>query len=125
MRQRVAIARTLAPSPDTLLMDEPFSALDAQTRLVLQQQFAQLWQERGSTVILVTHDLAEAILLSDRVVILSRRPGRVKAEFRTNLPRPRNVAEAQGSSEFHALYQEIWRVFREEVMTAEEPSVAD
>ncbi|MEO5671083.1 MAG: ABC transporter ATP-binding protein [Ramlibacter sp.] len=124
MRQRVAIARTLAPAPDTLLMDEPFSALDAQTRLVLQEQFAQVWQHRGSTVILVTHDLAEAILLSDRVVILSRRPGRVKAEFTTNLPRPRKVAELQGSKEFHDLYQEIWRVFREEVMTGEENFVA-
>ena len=120
MRQRVALARTLAPSPDTLLMDEPFSALDAQTRLVLQEQFGQLWQQRGSTVILVTHDLGEAILLSDRVIILSRRPGRVKAEYNTNLPRPRILAEVQGSPAYHDLYQEIWRVFREEVMTDEE-----
>lgn len=123
MRQRVAIARTLAPSPDTLLMDEPFSALDAQTRLVLQEQFAQLWEHRSSTVILVTHDLGEAILLSDRVVILSRRPGRVKAEFEIDLPRPRKVTELQGSAEYHNLYKEIWRVFREEVMPDEESRV--
>ena len=70
-------------------------------------------------MILVTHDLSEAILLSDRVVILSRRPGRVKAEFKTNLPRPRKLGELQGSSDYHALYQEIWRVFREEVMPEE------
>jgi NitT/TauT family transport system ATP-binding protein len=125
MRQRVAIARTLAPSPDTLLMDEPFSALDAQTRLALQEQFAELWQQRGCTVVLVTHDLSEAILLSDRVVILSRRPGRVKAEFETRLPRPRNLSELQGSAEFHDLYKEIWRVFRDEVMPQKESLVAD
>ncbi|MGE0797824.1 MAG: ABC transporter ATP-binding protein [Lautropia sp.] len=119
MRQRVAIARTLAPGPDTLLMDEPFSALDAQTRLVLQEQFASLWEQRASTVILVTHDLGEAIVLSDRVVILSRRPGRIKAEFEIDLPRPRKVSELQGSAEYHNLYKQIWQEFREEVVPEE------
>jgi NitT/TauT family transport system ATP-binding protein len=117
MRQRVALARTLAPEPDTLLMDEPFSALDAQTRLVLQEQFVELWEARGSTVILVTHDLGEAIALADRVVILSRRPGRIKAEFRVDLPRPRRVTELQGNQAYHRLYEEIWRVFRDEVVS--------
>jgi NitT/TauT family transport system ATP-binding protein len=117
MRQRVALARTLAPGPDTLLMDEPFSALDAQTRIVLQEQFVKLWEQRGSTVILVTHDLGEAIAMSDRVIILSRRPGRVKAEFTIDLPRPRRVTELQGDDAYHRLYEEIWRVFREEVVS--------
>jgi NitT/TauT family transport system ATP-binding protein len=116
MRQRVALARTLAPGPDTLLMDEPFSALDAQTRLVLQEQFVELWEARGSTVVLVTHDLGEAIALADRVVILSRRPGRLKAEFTVGLPRPRRVTELQGNHDYHRLYEEIWRVFRDEVV---------
>jgi NitT/TauT family transport system ATP-binding protein len=122
MRQRVALARTLAPDPHTLLMDEPFSALDAQTRLVIQEQFVQLWEARGSTVILVTHDLAEAIALADRVVIMSRRPGRIKAEFKVTLPRPRRVTDLQGNHDFHRLYEEIWRVFRDEVVP--EPAVA-
>ncbi len=117
MRQRVALARTLAPEPDTLLMDEPFSALDAQTRLVLQEQFVELWESRGITVILVTHDLGEAIALADRVVILSRRPGRIKAEFKVDLPRPRRVTELQGNHAYHRLYEEIWRVFRDEVVS--------
>lgn len=124
MRQRVALARTLAPEPDTLLMDEPFSALDAQTRIVLQEQFVELWEQRGSTVILVTHDLGEAIAMSDRVIILSRRPGRVKAEFTIDLPRPRRVTELQGDDAYHHLYEEIWRVFREEVVAQSAGSTA-
>ncbi len=116
MRQRVALARTLAPEPDTLLMDEPFSALDAQTRILLQEQFVQLWEKQASTVIFVTHDLAEAIALADRVLVLSRRPGRIKAEFLVELPRPRRVMELQGNSEYHDLFKEVWRVFQEEVV---------
>ena len=118
MRQRVALARTLAPGPDTVLMDEPFSALDAQTRLVLQEQFLELWERNSITVILVTHDLGEAIALADRVIIMSRRPGCVKAEFEITLPRPRRVADLQGNSSYHAIYEDIWRVFREEVVPA-------
>jgi NitT/TauT family transport system ATP-binding protein len=121
MRQRVALARTLAPEPDTLLMDEPFSALDAQTRLALQEQFVELWEARGSTVILVTHDLGEAIALADRIVMLSRRPGRLKAEFTVDLPRPRHVTDLQGNHDYHRLFEEIWRVFRDEVVP--EPQV--
>jgi NitT/TauT family transport system ATP-binding protein len=122
MRQRVALARTLAPQPHTLLMDEPFSALDAQTRLMIQEQFVQLWEAQGSTVILVTHDLAEAIALADRVIIMSRRPGRIKAEFPVTLRRPRRVTDLQGNPDFHKLYEQIWRVFREEVVS--EPALA-
>jgi NitT/TauT family transport system ATP-binding protein len=116
MRQRVAIARTLAPGPDTLLMDEPFSALDAQTRMVIQEQFIQQWERDSITVILVTHDLAEAIALADRLVVMSRRPGRIKAQFRIELPRPRRVTDLHGNPAFHALYEKIWGVFRDEVI---------
>jgi NitT/TauT family transport system ATP-binding protein len=115
MRQRVAVARTLVVEPSTLLMDEPFSALDAQTRLGLQQQFLRLWERLNSTVIFVTHDLTEAILLADRVIVFSARPGRIKADFKIDLERPRSLTELQGSNAFHDLFQKIWNVFREEV----------
>lgn len=115
MRQRVAVARTLVTEPTTVLMDEPFSALDAQTRLSLQQQFLSLWERLNSTVLFVTHDLTEAILMADRVLVFSARPGAIKADFKINLERPRALSELQGSNEFHSLFQEIWSVFRDEV----------
>lgn len=115
MRQRVAVARTLVVEPRTLLMDEPFSALDAQTRLSLQQQFVQLWERVRSTVMFVTHDLTEAILMADRVLVFSARPGRICAEFRVDLERPRSLAELQGSDQFHGLFRKIWNVLRDEV----------
>jgi NitT/TauT family transport system ATP-binding protein len=115
MRQRVAVARTLATEPNTLLMDEPFSALDAQTRLGLQQQFLELWERVKSTVVFVTHDLTEAILMADRILIFSARPGGVKADFSVGFSRPRILAELQGSNEFHQFFQRVWHVFREEV----------
>lgn len=115
MRQRVAVARTLVMEPRTLLMDEPFSALDAQTRLSLQQQFIELWERVRSTVMFVTHDLTEAILLADRVLVFSARPGRICAEFRVDLERPRSLAELQGTDRFHDLFRRIWNVLRDEV----------
>ncbi|WP_274631002.1 ABC transporter ATP-binding protein [Arvimicrobium flavum] len=115
MRQRVAVARTLVTEPTTVLMDEPFSALDAQTRLSLQQQFLSLWERLNSTVLFVTHDLTEAILMADRVLVFSARPGAIKADFKIELERPRSLSELQGSDKFHALFQEIWNVFRDEV----------
>lgn len=115
MRQRVAVARTLVAQPTTLLMDEPFSALDAQTKLSLQQQFLELWERVQSTVLFVTHDLTEAILMADRVLVFSARPGRIMADFTVDLERPRSLAELQGSNRFHELFQQIWNVFREEV----------
>ena len=115
MRQRVAVARTLAATPTTLLMDEPFSALDAQTRLSLQQQFLQLWEREKSTVIFVTHDLTEAILLADRVIVFSARPGEIRADFTVGLERPRSLVDLQGSDRFLELFQRLWSVFREGV----------
>ncbi len=89
MRQRVAIARALATEPDVLLMDEPFAALDAQTRDLLHEELERIWSETGRTIIFVTHNVREAVRLGDRVVLLTFRPGRVKSEFPVDLPRPR------------------------------------
>ena len=102
MRQRVAVARSFLCSPDVLLMDEPFAALDAQTRLRLQNELLGLWQDRRCSVVFVTHDVDEAILLSDRVIVLSAAPGTVIAEHRVPLPRPRK-AEMMVSEPFTAL----------------------
>jgi NitT/TauT family transport system ATP-binding protein len=93
MRQRVAIARALATEPDVLLMDEPFAALDAQTRDLLHDELERIWSETGRTIIFVTHNVREAIRLGDRVVLMTFRPGRVKSEFPVNLPRPRQLED--------------------------------
>jgi NitT/TauT family transport system ATP-binding protein len=91
MRQRVALARALATGPDVLLMDEPFAALDAQTRDLLHDELERIWAETGSTIVFVTHNVREAARLADRVALLTFRPGRVKEEFQVNLPRPRHM----------------------------------
>ena len=91
MRQRVALARALATGPDVLLMDEPFAALDAQTRDLLHDELERIWAETGCTIVFVTHNVREAARLADRVALLTFRPGRVKQEFRVNLPRPRHM----------------------------------
>ncbi|HZU42707.1 MAG TPA: ABC transporter ATP-binding protein [Terriglobales bacterium] len=93
MRQRVALARALATEPDVLLMDEPFAALDAQTRDLLHDELERIWAETGRTIIFVTHNVREAVRLGDRVVVLTFRPGRVKREFRVDLPRPRSLED--------------------------------
>lgn len=115
MRQRVAIARTLAAAPSLLMLDEPFSALDAQTKLLLQDAFSTLWQRLRSTVVLITHDLSEAVALADRVVLMTAAPGRVKRVFPIDLGRPRSVVGLQGDPEYHRIYQELWGELCEEV----------
>jgi NitT/TauT family transport system ATP-binding protein len=95
MRQRVAIARALATEPDVLLMDEPFAALDAQTRDLLHDELERIWSDTGRTIIFVTHNVREAVRLGDRVVLLTFRPGRVKSEFPVELPRPRSLEDPQ------------------------------
>lgn len=94
MRQRVALARALATEPDVLLMDEPFAALDAQTRDLLHDELERIWAETGRTIIFVTHNVREAVRLGDRVALFSFRPGRIKEEFQINLPRPRHLEDA-------------------------------
>lgn len=117
MRQRVALARTLIRNPDLLLLDEPFAALDAQTRIVMQERLLQVLQTYEGTVFLVTHDLAEAILLSDRVVVFSRRPARVKQIYEIDLPRPRSSIQLRTTEEFQHLQAELWANLAEEVTT--------
>jgi len=95
MRQRVALARALATEPDVLLMDEPFAALDAQTRDMLHDELEKIWAETGRTIIFVTHNVREAVRLGDRVVLMSFRPGQVKKEFVVDLPRPRHLEEVE------------------------------
>ncbi len=119
MKQRVGIARALANDPEVLLMDEPLAALDAQTRAILQEELLRIWTSLGTTVIYVTHSLEEALLLGDRVVLLTARPGRVKRVFPVPLGRPRGL-EARASPEFGALVDKIWAELREEVLRSAE-----
>lgn len=111
MRQRVALARSLAMDPRVLFMDEPFGALDEQTRTVLQNEVVSLWQGTGKTVLFVTHSIREAVFLADRVVVFATRPGRIKAEYRIHSPRPRAV----GNPYLAELEAEILTVLREEI----------
>lgn len=114
MRQRVAIARALVLNPELLLMDEPFAALDTQLRKILQEELLTLWQQHQRTVVLITHSIEEAILLSDRVLVMSARPGRVIAEFEVPFERPRS-ASIRGTADFAALEERIWTLLRQEV----------
>jgi len=119
MRQRVALARLFAGSPEVLLLDEPFSALDAQTRILVQEAFLKVWERTHSTVLLVTHDLGEAVTLADEVVVLTSRPARVKATYTVNLPRPRVAVDIRLNPRFHEVYEAIWQALMEEVETQE------
>jgi sulfonate transport system ATP-binding protein len=107
MRQRVAIARALAAEPDVLLMDEPFAALDAQTRDLLHDELERIWSETGRTIIFVTHNVREAVRLGDRVVLMTFRPGRVKSEFPVELPRPRSLEDPDVTLAARAVLDEL------------------
>ena len=115
MRKRAALARTLIYEPETLLMDEPFGALDAQLRLLMMDELQRLTQARRITVVFVTHDLGEAIALADRVVIMSARPGRIRRITAIPLPRPRDVFSLRFTPEFSHLYEELWNELKDEV----------
>ncbi|HEX3402173.1 MAG TPA: ABC transporter ATP-binding protein [Acetobacteraceae bacterium] len=119
MRKRLALAQTLILSPDILLMDEPFSALDVQTRQLMENELLALWAADRKSVLFITHDLEEAIALSDRVVVLSAGPGtRPIGDFKIDLPRPRDVSEIRMAPAFVALHKEIWGAMKEEVLKA-------
>ena len=119
MRKRLALAQTLILSPDILLMDEPFSALDVQTRQLMENELLALWAEDRKSVLFITHDLEEAIALSDRVVVLSAGPAtRPIGDFRVDLARPRDVSEIRMTPDFARLHREIWAAMKEEVLKA-------
>lgn len=113
MRQRVALARTFSLDAQLLLMDEPFGALDAQTKLQLEDLLLRLCHQFKHTVVFVTHDLAEAVALSDRVIVMSSRPGKIIADIKIDLPRPRSIRELQKSEKFHELYSVLWTYLEE------------
>jgi NitT/TauT family transport system ATP-binding protein len=115
MRKRVALAMTLAYEPVLLLMDEPFGALDAQTRLVLQDELLRIWNMQKQTVLFITHDIAEAIAMADRVIAMTARPARIKNIYDIDLPRPRSAAEARFLPGFDAYYKSIWENLRPEI----------
>jgi len=117
MKQRVALARVLAFDPKILLMDEPFGALDAQNRELLQEELQRIWNGTGKTVLFVTHDIDEAIYLSDRVIVFTARPGRIKQDIRIDLPRPRDL-EIKKLPEYSHYRNHVWDLLREEVLRA-------
>ena len=116
MKQRVAIARTLAYDPGILLLDEPFGALDAQTREQMQDELIRVWEATGKTVVMVTHDVSEAVYLSQRVAVMSRRPGRIVTEFRVDLDRTASREAVVLSQRYTDLRNRVWLTVREEVL---------
>jgi NitT/TauT family transport system ATP-binding protein len=117
MRQRVNLARALAIDPEVLLMDEPFSSLDAQTREIMQTELLRIWDQGRKTVLFVTHQIDEAVFLSDRVLVLARRPGRLQESVEIKLPRPRSL-EIKRTPEFVTYVDHIWRLIEDDVRTA-------
>ena len=115
MQKRVSIARAFIYEPEVILLDEPFGALDAQTRMMLHHQLLQLWQKRRMTMLFITHDLVEAITLSDQVVVMTKRPGRIKERTRVPLARPRNVFEIYLEPGFDDAYAALWKHFKAEM----------
>jgi len=118
MRQRGAIARAFVTDPGMLLMDEPFAALDAQNRVILQAELVRIWEQTRKTVIYITHSIEEALLLGDRTVVMTAQPGRIKQIIDVPFPRPRNLMTLSASPEFGRLKLDIWQVLEDEVMRA-------
>jgi len=116
MKQRTALARAWIGSPRVLLMDEPFAALDAQTRLMMQEQLVHLWEQTKTTVVFITHDVEEAILLADRVLVMTSRPGRIKADIAVSLKRPRSYEQLISSNSAAELKRQIFHLVREETL---------
>jgi NitT/TauT family transport system ATP-binding protein len=118
MRQRASLIRTLAYDPQVILMDEPFGALDAQNRMILQAELLKIWERTHNTILFVTHDLGEAIVLAQRVVLFSQRPGTVRRIYDIDLPYPRDPFELRGSPRFGTLETTIWQTLREDFAAA-------
>jgi NitT/TauT family transport system ATP-binding protein len=125
MRKRTALAQSLITSPEIILMDEPFSALDVQTRALMEDELLDLWSSSSASVVFVTHDLEEAIALSDRVCVMTAGPGTVKGIYEIDLPRPRHVAEIRFEPRFVELYRDIWENLRDEVLVSYERAKAN
>lgn len=115
MRQRVNVARAFANDPQILLMDEPFGALDEQNRIMLQEELLTIWEGSGKTTVFITHSIDEALILGDRVVVMTASPGRVKEDVPIHLPRPRNMSDIRSDERFIKLYQRIWCLLKDEV----------
>jgi NitT/TauT family transport system ATP-binding protein len=124
MRQRVNIARAFANDPAILLMDEPLASLDEQTKLLVQDDLLRLWEGSHKTVVYITHSLDEAIVLGDRVMVMTNRPGRVKSLVDIDLPRPRNVLDMQSNTAFFDIRSRIWTALREEVLTLRQREIS-
>ena len=120
MKQRVSIARAFANDPEIMLMDEPFAALDEQTKLILQAELLRIWEETRKTVVYVTHSIDEAIVLADRILVMSARPGRIKSiiDIGRIFPRPRQVDTVKSSARYGEVFGEIWSLLRDEVVAA-------
>jgi NitT/TauT family transport system ATP-binding protein len=122
MKQRVSIARAFANDPEMLLMDEPFAALDEQTKLILQAELLRIWDELRKTVIYVTHSIDEAIVLADRILVMSARPGRIKdiLDLQPIFGRPRVVEEVKSSAQYGEVFGTVWGQLRDEVQAAQQ-----
>jgi NitT/TauT family transport system ATP-binding protein len=127
MQKRGSIIRTMVYDPSVVLMDEPFGPLDAQTRMILQNDLLRIWEEKRQTILFITHDLTEAIALSDKVVVMSARPGTIKAVYDIPIARPRDIFQIHSQAGFAETYAEIWKTFRSEVVgrdDSEQPAAA-
>jgi len=118
MKQRINVARAFVSDPEILLMDEPFGALDEQNRLILQQELLKIWDGTGKTSIFITHSIDEALLLADRIMVMTAHPGKVKAIVPVDIPRPRDILSLRSSPRFATLFREIWQLLQEEVLKA-------
>lgn len=116
MSKRASIMRALAYEPPVILMDEPFGPLDAQTRMVLQDELLKIWEQKRQTIVFVTHDLVEAVALADRVVVMTHRPGKIKDIIDVPMARPRNIFEIHRQEGFDEAYGRLWNIFRHELM---------
>ena len=123
MQQRVGLARAVTADPDILLMDEPFGSIDAQTRLVMQEELLRIWSETRKTVMFVTHDLDEAVMLADRVAVLSPGPGKVQDELIVDMPRPRWEYDLRAHPRFAEIRATVWDLIRQD--TVSQPSAAE